>query len=177
MVNRYSWHKLGAKGVCGLAERLNAYFWMKLVAQRGTITQTPLCAKFVPRISVDHWVRGVWAYYYLGFRPRRPLALHGLGLYLSQSLFSDQLVFSLDLQNIIIWTPTAFKTFRRRKGVHNHSTIVRMWWTLQCGVYGIFRHAKNLNLTISRSVAIKKNIFYNWLKLHGICWIAKYMYM
>ena len=23
----------------------------------------PLCAKFVPRISVDHWVRGVWAYY------------------------------------------------------------------------------------------------------------------
>ena len=48
MVNRYSWHKLGAKGVCGLAERLNAYFWMKLVAQRGTITQTPLCAKFVP---------------------------------------------------------------------------------------------------------------------------------
>ena len=64
MVNRYSWHKLGAKGVCGLAERLNAYFWMILVAQRGTITQTPLCAKFVPRISVDHWVRGVWADYY-----------------------------------------------------------------------------------------------------------------
>ena len=60
----------------------------------GTITQTPpLCANSVPRISVDHWVRGVWAYYYLGFRPRRPLALHGLGQYLSQSLFSDQLVF------------------------------------------------------------------------------------
>ena len=48
----------------------------------GTITQTPpLCANSVPRISVDHWVRGVWAYYYLGFRPRRPLAIHGLGLY------------------------------------------------------------------------------------------------
>ena len=49
MVNRYSWHKLGAKGGSGLAERLNAYFWMKLVAQRGTITQTPplcqVCAK------------------------------------------------------------------------------------------------------------------------------------
>ena len=53
----------------------------------------PLCTNSVPRISVDHWVRGVWAYYYLGFRPRRPLALHGLGQYLSQSLFSDQLVF------------------------------------------------------------------------------------
>ena len=88
MVNRYSWHKLGTKGECGLAECLNAYFWMKLVAQRGTITQTPLCAKFVPRISVDHWVRGVWAYYYLGFRPRRPLALHRLGLYLSPNVFS-----------------------------------------------------------------------------------------
>ena len=94
--------------MCGLAERLNAYFWMKLVAQRGTITQTPLCAKFVPRISVDHWVRGVWAYYYLGFRPRRPLALHRLGLYLFRSLFSDQLFLltrfakrSLELQHYL----------------------------------------------------------------------------
>ena len=34
-------------------------------------------------------------------------------------------------------------------------------WTLRGGAYGIFRHAKNLNLTISRFVAIKKNIFYN----------------
>ena len=154
MVNQYSWHKLGAKGVCGLAERLNADFWMKLVAQRGTITQTPLCAKFVPRISVDHWVRGVWAYYYLGCRPRRPLALHGLGLYLSQSLFSDQLVFSLDLQNIILWTPTAFKTFRRRKGSsqsqHNCKNVMDFarWglWDIQT-----CKKSESNNLTVCRN--------------------------
>ena len=31
---------------------------------------------------------------------------------------------------------------------------------------------KNLNLTISRSVTTEKNIVYNWLRLHKICWIA-----
>ena len=126
---------------------------MKSVAHEGTITQTPLCANFVPRISVDHWVRGVWAYYYLGFRPRRPLALHGLGVSLSQSWFSDQLVFTLDLQKIILGTHTSFRISCRWKGIHNHSTIVRMWGTLACGVPGTVRHAKNLDLIIPQSVA------------------------
>ena len=126
---------------------------MNLVAHKGTITQTPLCANFVPRISVDHWVRGVWAYYYLGFRPRRPLALHWLGVSLSQSWFSDQLVFTLDLQKIILGTHTSFRISCRWKGIHNHSTIVRMWGTLACGVPGTVRHAKNLDLIIPQSVA------------------------
>ena len=51
MVNWYSWHKVGAKGGSGPAERLNAYFSMKLVAHKGTITQTP---PFVPTLCQEY---------------------------------------------------------------------------------------------------------------------------
>ena len=48
---------------------------------------------------------------------------------------------------------------------------------LECGVSGRVRHAKNLNIIISQSVAIGKKIFHNWLRLHAACWIEMYMYV
>ena len=176
MVNWYSWHKVGAKGGVWVCRTLKRLLFDEIGGTQGYYyPDPPFCANLVPRISVDHWVRGVWAYYYLGFRPRRPLALHWLGVSLSQSWFSDQLVFSLDLQKIILGTHTSFRISCRWKGIHNHSTIVRMWGTLACGVSGTVRHAKNLNLIISQSVAIEKKIFYNWSRLHAACWIEMYM--
>ena len=83
------------------------HFLIIFVAQLVLLPRPPLC-QCQGYILVDHWVRGVQAYYYLGFRPRRPLALHWLGLYLSQSLFSDPLCLltrfaqkSLDLQHYL----------------------------------------------------------------------------